>query len=255
MYSLFHYVTVAAIFASSFAAAAEKTIPQLTGPVIDEMHLLNAEETKLLGDYILSQKDIVQMQVWITSLDGGDLEKISYRAASKWALGTEKSDNGLLMLVAPQEKRMRLEVGRGLEGAIPDILAGRILDTIARPNFRANQYYLGIQTSLEYVVALASKNPQSEKVRNELLTIHYSLWDRIQFGIGILSLLWIALSLIVSRSRYLRRSKYFAMGPGSIFGPSIWDKGSSGSGSSSSGGGSWSGGGGSFGGGGSSSSW
>src|SRR5688572_13556969 len=78
-------------------ALAEKAIPFLSGPVIDDVGLLNSSEKAELATYIQSQKDLTQMQVWITSLEGESIEGLSYRAAKEWALGTEKRDNGLLM--------------------------------------------------------------------------------------------------------------------------------------------------------------
>ncbi len=232
------------------SAEAAKQIPFLSSPVIDEVGLLNGTERTQLESYIRSQKDLLQMQVWVTRLEGEDIEGLSYRAAREWKLGTENRDNGLLVLIAPAEKRMRIEVGRGLEGDIPDILAGRILDNVMRPRFRSGNFALGIQEALQQLVILAGKGPQAEGLKkslnkrssgkgsplSELIVI-------IVMGIGIL----IFQRLVGVGAYGSRRYRYSHGG--------FWGSGGSGGGWSSGGSSGWSGGGGSFGGGGSSSSW
>lgn len=230
---------------------AEKKIPYLSGPVIDDVGLLNSSEKMQLENYIRSQEAVLQMQVWITSLEGESVEGLAHRAASTWNLGTEKRDNGLLLLVAPQERRMRFEVGRGLEGDIPDILAGRILDYTARPNFREGQFLTGIRASLEQAAALAAKGPDADKIRQEYASAQGRGRSSNLF-FWILFILFFALPLLrifFPIFGFGRRSRYSSWGTGGTY----WGGGSGGS--SWGGGSGWSGGGGSFGGGGSSSSW
>src|SRR6187431_979785 len=108
------------------AAWALVTVPPLTGPVIDQAGLLSAEQVSDLSARAQAMLTHLQMQIWIVpSLEGEAIEQLSIRAVDQWKLGDEKKDNGLLFLIAPADKRMRIEVGRGLEGNIPDILAGR----------------------------------------------------------------------------------------------------------------------------------
>jgi uncharacterized protein len=128
------------LFSPLFLAAKE--VPYLSGPVIDEAHLLKANEKSELEAYIRQQQDLMQLQVWIiSSLEGDSIERLSLAAAQKWQLGREKKNNGLLLTIAVQDRRMRFEVGRGLEGSLPDILAARILDYVIRPAFRAGRVY------------------------------------------------------------------------------------------------------------------
>ncbi len=224
---------------------AEKEIPYLSSPVIDELGILSANENRELSEFIQSQKNLIQIQVWVTSLEGESIEGLSYRAATKWALGTEKRDNGILFILAPNEKRMRFEVGRGLEGDVPDILAGRILDNIARPQFREGRYYQGIRGSLDQLIVLAAGGTQAEELKK-----HLAKPQRSRKGLPA----WLTLLIFV-----------FVMGAGflqSLMGHRFrgsrnhyWMGGSMGGWGGGGGGGGWSGGGGSFGGGGSSSSW
>jgi uncharacterized protein len=220
---------------------AEKAIPFLSSPVIDDVGILTIMEKRQLSEYIQSQKNLIQMQVWITSLEGESIEGLSIRAAKNWALGTEKRDNGILMLIAPAERRMRIEVGRGLEGDIPDILAGRILDLIVRPKFRENKFSDGIREGLNELVVLASKGPQAEEAK-KYLSEEPDNHKGIPFPFIVFFFLIIIFNLIFGR----RRRGFFSSG---YYGGGGWGGGGGSSG------GSWSGGGGSFGGGGSSSSW
>lgn len=221
---------------------AEKAIPYLSSPVIDDVGLLNGTERSNLDAFIREHKSLLQMQVWITGLEGESVEGLSYRAAREWALGSEKGDNGLLVLIAPAEKRMRIEVGRGLEGDIPDVLAGRILDGVMRPRFREGRFALGIKEALEQLVILASKGPNAEKLKSTLSKpAGKNNFPVFMFFLFLFFFIIISIINNSSGGRGFRNGGYSSGG----FGSSGW----------SSGGGGWSGGGGSFGGGGSSSSW
>ena len=249
-YSLRRFVVVS-FFLSSFLLSslflAAKEIPYLSGPVIDEAHLLKANEKAELESYIRQQQDLMQLQVWIvSSLEGDSIERVSISAAQKWQLGREKKNNGLLLLIAVQDRRMRFEVGRGLEGSLPDVLAARILDYVIRPAFRAGRFYEGIRSTLEQAVTLVNGGEDAAKLREGLSDRGKE--EKLNVRGLVIVLLFLALILIIqapSRRRFAYGTYWGGGGGG-------WG---SGGGSSWGGGGGWSGGGGSFGGGGSSSSW
>lgn len=122
-------------------------VPALTGPVIDEVGLLNASTRRQLEEslYQLKQTQNVQLQVYIAkSLGDEPIESVTIQLFDKWKLGDEKTDKGLLFLIAPNEKRMRIEVGQGLEGDIPDVIAKRIISDVVRPHFQRGEFALGI---------------------------------------------------------------------------------------------------------------
>lgn len=232
------------IFLAFNASHAEaKNIPYLSSPVIDELNLLSKSEQRELIEFVKDQRTFLQMQVWITRLEGESIEGLSIKAASEWKLGDKDKDNGLLLLIAPQERRMRFEVGRGLEGDIPDILAARILDHVARPQFKKANYYEGIRHALEQAVTLRKGDADAAKLKER-----YS-GDKQQFDFFFVLVFLIILALQIfarfSTQRHLKRRGVDWFGSGGFGGGGGWG----------SGGGGWSGGGGSFGGGGSSSSW
>ncbi len=236
------------LFLLSSLSFAAKEVPFLSSPVIDEAHLLRTNEKAELETFIRQHQDLMQLQVWIlSSLEGDSIERVSYAAAQKWKLGREKKDNGLLLTIAVQDRRMRFEVGRGLEGSLPDVLAARILDYVIRPAFRAGRFYEGIRSSLEQAVTLVNGGEDAAKLR-EGLSGRGKGEQLNGRGLAILFVFFIVIFImqIFSRRRYgYGNGMYWGGGGGG------WGTG----GGSGWGGGGWSGGGGSFGGGGSSSSW
>lgn len=122
-------------------------IPPLTGPVIDEVGLLNENTKRQLSNSLqsLKQQQNVQLQVYVAkSLQGEEIESAAIKLFDQWKLGDEKTDKGLLFLIAPNEKRIRIEVGQGLEGDIPDVIAKRIIADVVRPYFQRKEFNLGV---------------------------------------------------------------------------------------------------------------
>lgn len=134
------------ILGISFNADAY-TVPRLTGPVMDEVGILSPSTKSQLEISLqqLWQTQQVQMQVYIVkSLQDEAIESVAIQVFDQWKLGAEKTDKGLLFLIAPNEKRMRIEVGQGLEGDIPDVIAKRIISDVVRPHFQRNEFSMGI---------------------------------------------------------------------------------------------------------------
>lgn len=122
-------------------------IPALTSPVIDEAGILSPQAKRQIEENLYNFKSAnhVQIQVYIAkSLQGEEIESAAIKIFDAWKLGDEKTDKGLLFLVAPAEKRMRIEVGQGLEGEIPDVIAKRIISDVVRPHFQSGQFAIGI---------------------------------------------------------------------------------------------------------------
>lgn len=242
-----HYFNriVSLVFLSSFLVASaysEVEIPALRSPVIDEANLLSSSEERALEEKIRSMLGTFQMQVWIIkSLEGDVIENLGIRAATKWKLGSEKEDNGVIFLIAPHERKMRFEVGRGLEGVLTDALVVRIMDNEVRPRFRNGRFFEGIQSAVTKAYELASGGEVAEKARQDLTTQKKSFpWLFI-----LILILWLFISFGQSMG-LIRRRGYYGGGFGGGWG---------GSGGGFGGGSSWGGGGGSFGGGGGNSSW
>jgi uncharacterized protein len=126
-------------------------VPPLTAPVSDQAALLNAEQAQQLNDLLLDYETETSNQfavLIIPSLDGEDLESYSIRVAETWGLGQAEKDNGVLLLVALAERRLRIEVGYGLEGVLTDAFCGRVSDNTIVPYFKNEQYFEGITAGL-----------------------------------------------------------------------------------------------------------
>lgn len=220
-------------------------VPRLSGPVVDEARLLSPQEQLELSELIRSvhDKGIAQIQVAIIkSLGGEPIEAVSIKITDTWKLGDSKKDNGILFLIAVQDKKMRIEVGQGLEGDIPDVIARRILETKVQPFFRSGQFAQGIRSGLFEIIKRtdSSFSANGDQGLQEPTEKKNSTW---------MFFLYLIIFIIITLMRSSRSLPFGRRGWGSS--SSGWGGGFGGGGS----GGGWSGGGGGFSGGGSSSDW
>jgi uncharacterized protein len=131
-------------------------VPRLQGRVNDYAGMISASARARLDaiSQELERTDSTQVVVLtIPSLEGEDLEEFSIRVAEAWGIGQKQLDNGALLLVARQERSVRIEVGRGLEGRLTDLLAGRIVDHEIIPSFKAGRYDEGFIRGMEAIAA------------------------------------------------------------------------------------------------------
>jgi uncharacterized protein len=188
------------------------------------------------------------------SLPSPSLEDFTVRAAQSWRVGRKDWDNGAVLFVFVDDSKMRIETGYGLEGALPDQLAARILDNEVRPRFRAGDWTGGLEAGIDGIIAAtrgeytAPPPPKAKGIPLSALLI-----------IVLFVVIFFWLASIGSRNAHVGRTyseRGWRRSRGTWGGGSSWGGGGfSGGGSSSGGGGGFSGGGGSFGGGGASSSW
>lgn len=134
-------------FASAISAFADYTPPKPVGYVNDFAHILT-QETRVKLDSLLvqlkSKTGAEVVVVTLSSLDGQPIEDVGLSIGRSWKVGQIGKDNGLIVVVAPNERKMRIEVGYGLEGVLPDSKVGRIRDEYMRPYFKQGDYNSGI---------------------------------------------------------------------------------------------------------------
>jgi len=139
---------------------AQPQLPKPTGRVNDFAGILD-EATKTELDQLLSDlepKTSSEVTVAVvSSLNGMSVEEYANRLFNQWGVGQAKQDNGVLVLVAPNEREMRIEVGYGLEGVLPDGLAGEIIRTEFIPRFRENDYAGGIRAGVRRVATVVER--------------------------------------------------------------------------------------------------
>jgi uncharacterized protein len=146
-------------------AQQEVTIPTLTQRVTDLTNTLSAEQQQGLESRLAAfeQQQGSQIAILIvpTTLPEA-IEQYSIRAVDQWRLGRQGVDDGILILVAKNDRQMRIEVGYGLEGAIPDAIANRVIDEIMAPHFRQGDFYGGLVAAVDQLARLIEGEPLPE---------------------------------------------------------------------------------------------
>jgi uncharacterized protein len=245
-------VLCAACCAASIAWAL--TFPSLSGRVVDEAAVLDLQTKAVIEQKLAALEASTTNQlvvVTLKSLEGTSIEDYGYQLGRSWGIGQKRENNGALLIVAPQERKVRIEVGYGLEGTLTDAVTRLIIENAILPRFRAGDVPGGISRGVDDVIAVLSGN--AEEFKQRAAQRPESAPEAIEFGSMILLFViaFVVLSM-VSRRSGRRRGGW---GPvASSSGGGGWSSGGGSSSGSSSGGG-FSGGGGSFGGGGSSGSW
>ena len=233
----------------SFAAPK---FPPLTGRVVDNAHLLSAEVQRKLTEDLAGLEQSTGRQVVVATvpdLQGYPIEDFGYQLGRAWGVGSKDKNDGVILLVAPNDRKVRVEVGYGLEPVLTDALSSTIVQERILPEFRAGRMEAGVVAGAQAIVrqlslpddqakaiAAAPAKPQASTLRRGLFSI-----------VPVVFLfLWFSLYLGGRRGGGLWWLPFFLFSGG---------RGGGGSWSSDGDGGGFSGGGGSFGGGGSSGSW
>ena len=236
------------------AALAAANFPALTGRVVDAAHILSpvtiADLESKLAD--LEQKSGIQLEVaTVPSLEGEEIEPYANELFRFWKLGEVKKDNGALLLIAPNERRMRIEVGYGLEGTLTDAISSIIIANAIAPRFKAGDFNGGVTRGVDDIITTlttdsAEWKPKPRDTRSEQ---DATLFDAIAPFLIFLFIMFVL-------SRVSRRGGgnviFIPMGGGGFGGGGF---GGGGFGGGGFGGGGFSGGGGSSGGGGASGGW
>ncbi|NMC38573.1 MAG: YgcG family protein [Bacteroidales bacterium] len=135
------------VFITVFPALHGAEVPYLTGRVVDNAQILTDQTRRSLTEILKDHESRTTNQIvvlTIPSLDGENIEDYSNRVFNDWKLGQKDKNNGIIIVIVPGERRMRIEVGYGLEGTMTDLLAGRIIRDVMAPRFRGNDYDGGI---------------------------------------------------------------------------------------------------------------
>ncbi|WP_445660006.1 TPM domain-containing protein [Acinetobacter sp. F16] len=147
-------------------------LPTLNEPVVDQANILTESQKQEISQRILAlhQQGKAQIGVVIVPSTGQeDIFDFAMRVAEKWQLGSAKQDNGLLMAIAINDRRIQILTGYGLEGVIPDIVASRIIRNQITPYFKQAQYAQGIDAGLVEIERILNMDPEvAQKAAEEL---------------------------------------------------------------------------------------
>ncbi|MFC1883842.1 TPM domain-containing protein [Thermodesulfobacteriota bacterium] len=143
-------------------------VPYLTGRVTDDAKLLSTNAHREITEILKAHEEKTTNQITVLtveSLEGESIEEYAVAVFEEWKLGQKGKDNGILVIVAPKERRMRIEVGYGLEGPLPDARAGDIIRNYMTPRFKKGDYNGGIKVGVMALVSVleGGKLPKAEK--------------------------------------------------------------------------------------------
>ena len=256
-------VVLAFFLLQGFAFAQDfPAVPNPPRLVNDFTGTLSAEELGKLEQKLLAYSDSTSTQVSIVLLGSVgvyDISDYAFQLGEQWGIGGKGKDNGILILAAMNDRKVFIATGRGMEGAVPDALAKRIVNNLILPNFKTEAYYQGLDEATDMIFKLASGEYQADEVMAEDSPVLAILF--------ILFFIFIFVVLPIIKNRKDNNNHMGGKGGGIDFWTTLLlanalggsGRGSSGGGSFgdfSSGGGSFGGfGGGSFGGGGAGGSW
>ena len=157
-----------AVIAFSSAAMCKDLLkkPSPFRLVVDLAGVLTPAENEMLNNKLRYYDDSSSVQICIVidqSLDGEDIFDYSHRLARDWGIGQKGKNNGLLIYLSIKDRLSRIQVGYGLEGAIPDAAAKGIIEDYMLPQFRAGNYYAGLDTATNILIGLARKDFPPDK--------------------------------------------------------------------------------------------
>ena len=243
---------IAWIFLINVSAAQTLTFPEITGRVVDEAGLLDAADRASLTESLagLETKTTDQLVVvTLKSLQGRSIEDYGYQLGRRWQIGQKDKNNGVLLIVASVERKVRIEVGYGLEGTLTDALTKVIIENSILPSFKTGDFPGGIKRGVNDIVQVLDGDAEGmqRRIAQDVSpnasqpNVKFPIWLAIVLVLGGIGLLIFCATTRGAACQFILQILLLMT--------------LSGGGRSSHGGTSWSGGGGSFGGDGSSGRW
>ena len=179
--------------AAGVSALSVPPAPPLDRPIVDQTGTLSDEQQAALASQIAMSRKEKDYQIGIlmvSSLEDRDLEGYSLDVARTWGIGEKTKNNGVLLLIAKNDRRLRIEVGSGLEGDLTDAQSGRIIQQIITPKFKTGDYYGGISAGVtaihEAVMGRAPTQQQSVgsgDITGAIMNVgFFALWIIIWIG-------------------------------------------------------------------------
>jgi uncharacterized protein len=234
---------------STVVTAFTLTFPALTGRIVDQANIISPDTRSVIEPKLtdLEAKSGIQLVVaTVASLEGQDIEPYANELFRSWKLGEKAKNNGVLLLVAPNERRVRIEVGYGLEGTLTDALSKVIIANAIAPRFKTGDFSGGISRGVDDIVTVLTTDASEWQQRPALRLDNQQTTDSVN---------WLLVAALIVLVALLIGSPGFRWFFLNVALSILVSSGRSGSGGGYSSGGGFSGGGGSSGGGGASGSW
>ncbi|MCE2859973.1 MAG: YgcG family protein [Oxalobacteraceae bacterium] len=212
-FSLFFGLILCALFAR---AQTPIKVPDLTGRIVDLTATLDSSQQQTLEQRLqaFEQEKGTQMTVLIVPATGAEpIEQFSMRVAEQWQLGRKKIDDGAILVIAKNERKLRIEVGYGLEGALNDAVSKRIIDEVIVPAFQRNDFYGGISAGIDAMMRVVAGEPLPEPAGKE---------DWQVSGAGLLPLIFFAALVVGGLMRALLGRVKGALAASGLLGLGVW---------------------------------
>lgn len=152
-----HSFVAAVLFVVATTCFAQPDVPYLTGRVVDNAEILSAGARARIASLSQAHEQRTGNQIavlTVPTLDGASVEEFAVAVFEVWKLGQKGEDDGVLVLFAPKEWRMRIEVGYGLEGTLTDLAASRIIRNTMTPRFKADDFDGGVEQGVRAIIAV-----------------------------------------------------------------------------------------------------
>lgn len=176
--------------------------PPLDAPIVDQTNTLTKDQLASLSSQITASRAEKSYELGILIIptlgNSEDIDGYSIKVAREWGIGEKDKDNGVLLLIVKEDRKLRIEVGRGLEGSLTDLRSSQIRRNVITPKFQKNDYYQGISDGINSIqLAVENKpDPIAERDPDAL-----SMGDLIMFGLVAIPMLFVWLAAILGRTK------------------------------------------------------
>lgn len=194
------------LFLFGIVAAAAPSFPELSGRVVDNAGLLSAAQEERLTLLLAEHEKKTTNQVVVVTLkdlQGYDIADYGYQLGRHWGIGRAGKDNGVLLIVAPNERKVRIEVGYGLEGVLTDKLSHDIIQEVILPHFRKGNYAAGILKGTEAILSVLEGTHTAPKKADGGSSLSFDFSGIFQFVIFIIIAIANVFGGISSKLRFI----------------------------------------------------
>ncbi|AXX93668.1 hypothetical protein CPU12_08275 [Malaciobacter molluscorum LMG 25693] len=146
---------VVSLFLFNLSVFAQPDFPKLTGRVVDNANLLTTSQKQNLSSILKKQEDETSNQIVVVTLknlNGYDIADYGYQLGRYWKIGQKDKNNGVLLIVSLEDRKVRIEVGYGLEGTLTDKISYEIIEYTLKPEFKKGNYYKGILGAVNSII-------------------------------------------------------------------------------------------------------
>ena len=159
------WVALLAFVATTIFSAAD--VPYLSGRVVDNAEILKAETRSALTEKLKAHEQTTTDQIavlTVPTIGDASIEEYATRVFDTWKLGQKGKDNGVLLVIAPKDRKLRIEVGYGLEGTLTDVVSSRIIRNVITPAFKSGDFDKGVSEGVDAIIGTLEGSPDVAKL-------------------------------------------------------------------------------------------